>query len=92
MRRLKRLKDENSKLRKAVADLSLDEKMPQGVIRRKLCGLSGSASWLTRRVASGKFRSGEHVVCFWSIHPLINTSLVAPDTLLNHGGAASPSL
>jgi putative transposase len=64
MRRLKQLEDENSKLRKVVADLSLDKKMLQGIIRRKLCGLSGSASWLKRRVASGKFRSGERVDVF----------------------------
>jgi putative transposase len=36
MRRLKLLEDENSKLRKLVADLSLDREMLQYVIRRKL--------------------------------------------------------
>ena len=36
MRRLKQLEDENSKLRKVVADLSLDKAMLQDVIRRKL--------------------------------------------------------
>lgn len=36
MRRLKQLEDENAKLRKLVADLSLDKEMLQGVIRRKL--------------------------------------------------------
>jgi putative transposase len=36
MKRLKRLEDENSKLRKLVADLSLDKEMLQDVIRRKL--------------------------------------------------------
>ena len=35
-RRLKQLKDENSKLKKLVADLSLDREMLQDVIRRKL--------------------------------------------------------
>jgi putative transposase len=35
MRRFKRLEDENNKLRKAVADLSLDKEMLQDVIRRK---------------------------------------------------------
>jgi putative transposase len=33
MRRLKQLEDENSKLRKVVADLSLDKEMLQDVIR-----------------------------------------------------------
>jgi putative transposase len=36
MRRLKQLEDENSKLRKLVADLSLDKEMLQDVLRRKL--------------------------------------------------------
>jgi putative transposase len=36
MRRLRQLEDENSKLRKVVADLSLDKAMLQDVIRRKL--------------------------------------------------------
>ncbi len=35
MRRLKQLEDENGKLPKLVADLSLDREMLQGVIRRK---------------------------------------------------------
>jgi len=36
MRRLKLLEDENAKLRKLVADLSLDREMLQDVLRRKL--------------------------------------------------------
>jgi putative transposase len=36
MRRLKQLEDENAKLRKVVADLSLDKEMLQDAIRRKL--------------------------------------------------------
>ncbi len=36
MRRLKQLEDENAKLKRIVADLSLDEEMLQDVIRRKL--------------------------------------------------------
>jgi putative transposase len=36
MQRLKQLKDENAKLRKVVAGLSLDKEMLQDVIRRKL--------------------------------------------------------
>jgi len=36
MRRLKQLEDENTKLRKLVADLSLDREMLQDVIRRRL--------------------------------------------------------
>ena len=36
MRRLKQLEEENSKLRKVVADLSLDKEMLQDALRRKL--------------------------------------------------------
>lgn len=36
MRRVKQLEEENTKLRKLVADLSLDREMLQDVIRRKL--------------------------------------------------------
>ena len=36
MRRLKQLEDENSKLRKVVADLSIDKEMLQDALRRKL--------------------------------------------------------
>lgn len=36
MRWLKQIEDENGKLRKVVADLSLDKEMLQDVIRRKL--------------------------------------------------------
>jgi putative transposase len=36
MRRLKQLEDKNAKLRKLVADLSLDREMLQDIVRRKL--------------------------------------------------------
>jgi putative transposase len=36
MRRLKQLEDENAKLKKLVADLSLDREMLQDIVRRKL--------------------------------------------------------
>ena len=36
MKRLKQLEDENARLRKLVADLSLDKEMLQDVVRRKL--------------------------------------------------------
>jgi putative transposase len=44
-RRLKRLEDENAKLKKLVPDISLDKAILQKVLRRKLLGLSVSASW-----------------------------------------------
>ena len=36
MKRLKQLEDENGRLKKIVADLTLDREMLQDVIRRKL--------------------------------------------------------
>ena len=36
MRRLKELEDENSRLKRIVADLSLDKEMLQDVLKRKL--------------------------------------------------------
>ncbi len=36
MKKLKQLKDENARLKKIVADLTLDREMLQDVIRRKL--------------------------------------------------------
>ncbi len=44
MRRLKALEDENNRLKKIVAGLTLDREMLQDVIRRKLQGLSASVS------------------------------------------------
>src|SRR5215472_14844457 len=45
MKRLRQLEEENSNLKKIVADLSLDKAMLQDVIRRKLCSLPGSGKW-----------------------------------------------
>jgi putative transposase len=47
MRRLKQIEDENSKLRKVVADLSLDKEMLQDVIRRNVWSApSVQGSWI----------------------------------------------
>lgn len=66
MRRLKQLEDENTKLRKLDADLSLDKEMLQDVIRRKLRGLPGSASSSKLSARTGTCRSGEPVRSFSS--------------------------
>ena len=71
MRRMKLLEDENEKLRKLVADLSLDREMLQDVIRRKLQGLLASASWSPGCVSSGTCRSGGRVGFSRSTHPPI---------------------
>jgi len=56
MKRLTQLEEENAKLERIVADLSLDKEMLRGVIKPKLCGLRGGARWSTR---SGGV-AGEH--------------------------------
>lgn len=53
MKRLRLLEDENERLRKFVADLSLDKGMLQDVIRRKLQGLVANASWWRSFVVNG---------------------------------------
>jgi hypothetical protein len=58
MKRLKQLEDENGRLRKLEADLSLDREILQDVIRRKLWGLVASASWWTGVGVIGACRSG----------------------------------
>jgi len=78
MRRLKQLEDENAKLKKVVADLSLDKAMLQDALRRKVCGLSGTASSLTRCAASGACRLEERVACSCATRPRTITNPVAP--------------
>ena len=43
MKKLRQLEEENTQLRKVVADLTLDKEMLQEVIRRKLLRLLGDA-------------------------------------------------
>ncbi len=81
IRRLKQLEEENGKLKKLVADLSLDKEMLQDVIRRKLSSLAGSASWSTRSVASGRSRSARPAKPSSSIGRPTTTNPVAPARL-----------
>jgi len=55
MKRLRQLEEENSRLKRIVADLSLDKGMLQDIVRRKLQGLVGGASWSTSCGRSGRF-------------------------------------
>lgn len=48
MKRLRQLEDENAKLKRIVADPSLDKAMLQDVLSKKLGGLPASASLSTR--------------------------------------------
>ena len=53
MKRLKQLEDENGKLRKLVADLSLDKEMLQDVIRRNVWSApSMQGFWVSKRAQS----------------------------------------
>ena len=78
MKRLKQLEDENGRLRKLVADLSLDREMLQDVIRRKLWGLVASASWWTGVGVTGTCRSGGRAGCWRWTRRAITTDPVAP--------------
>jgi putative transposase len=74
MGRLKQLEDENTKLRKLVADASLDKEMLQDVIRRKPGGASSSK--LSAR--TGTCRSGGPVRSFSSTRRPTTTRRVDP--------------
>src|SRR5262245_54383323 len=54
MKRLRQLEEENGKLKKIVADLSLEKEMLQDVIRRKLWSLYGSGNWWVKHRRLGK--------------------------------------
>lgn len=45
MKRLRQLEEENARLKRIVADLSLDKEMLQDVIKRKLRDLPASGRW-----------------------------------------------
>ena len=63
MRRLRELEDENSRLKRIVADLTLDREMLQDVIKRKLLGWIGSASLSTVFGKTGGCLSGAPARC-----------------------------
>jgi hypothetical protein len=88
MRRLRELEDENSRLKKIVADLTLDREMLQDVIKRPegrrsvaqptLEGWIGSASWSTGCCWTGACRSGGPAGFCRSTLPVITISPLAP--------------
>ena len=45
LRKLRQLEDENVRLRRIVADLTLDKQILQEVVKKKLWGLPSAASW-----------------------------------------------
>ena len=61
MRRLRELEDENNRLKKIVADLTLDRAMLQDVLKRKLLGRIASVRLSTLSVRTGRSRSAGHV-------------------------------
>lgn len=60
LRELRQLREENGKLKRLVADLSLDRHMLQEIVRKKLSSLASDASW-----ASGcrPFLRPAHAAC-----------------------------
>lgn len=96
MRRLKALEDENSRLKRLVAELSLDKEMLQDVVRRKLGSpmslgplafhwltLSSSGSWWLRFRWNGVFPNGGPAWLCWSTAPASNTDRAGPDRSLS---------
>ena len=73
MKRLRQLEDENAKLKRLVADLSLDKAMLQDVVSRSrrrpnevrptLCGLIGDASWSIMSAVHGRSASAGPAAC-----------------------------
>ena len=61
MRRLKQLEDENARLKRIVADLTLDRQMLQDVVRRKLSSRNGRANWFAGCAQTGRSRSAGRV-------------------------------
>jgi putative transposase len=61
LKRMKQLEDENRRLKRWVADLSLDKKILQEVLAGKLGSPRVAASSSTRSVGSTKRASGERV-------------------------------
>ena len=78
MKRLKQLEEENGKLKKIVADLSLDKAMLQDVLSRKIRGLVVVGSWWTRCAGHGRYRSVELAACCGPTHqrPVIRVAAV----------------
>ena len=82
MKKLRELEDENRRLKKIVADLSLDKEMLQDVIKRKLVAIVARTNgatmatllarerWLTRSEPTGACRSGGPVVLSGSIRDI----------------------
>jgi putative transposase len=58
MKRLRQLEEENTKVKRIVADLSLDKAMLQDVLSKKLRSLAASANLSTSCAATGRYRSG----------------------------------
>ncbi len=63
MKRLRQLEEENAKVKRILADLSLDKAMLQVVLSKKLWGPPASASLSTRSRRTGRSRSGADVRC-----------------------------
>jgi len=103
MKRLKQLEEENGRLRKLVADLSLDKEMLQDVIKRKLVRGSArtsgaqpltlieSVSLSMRFGRPGRCRSGARAACSGSTPRPTTTKPAAPiRPPLGNGSGRSP--
>jgi putative transposase len=78
MKRLRQLEDENARLKRIVADLSLDKEMLQDVIKRKLWDLPDAASSWTICERPGRSASGAPVGRSRRNDPVITTRASGP--------------
>lgn len=56
--KMRQLEDENNRLKKVIADLTLDKAILQDVLSRELCSLFAAAVLSMRFAETGRFRSG----------------------------------
>jgi putative transposase len=87
MKRLRQIEEENAKLKRIVADLSLDKAMLQDVLSKKLCGLAANANLSTNCTATGRYRPAAPARPAGSIEHLTFTSQSAATRLISNSGS-----
>ena len=74
VKKMRQLEDENNRLKKIVADLTLNKAMLQDVLSKKLRSLTVGVVLLMRFEGTGRYRSAVPVPVCGSIPPSITTS------------------
>ena len=82
VKKMRQLEDENNRLKKIVADLTLDKAMLQDVLSKKLWSLLAVVDVLMRSARTGRYQSAVLAPVFGSIPRSITTSQSAVSRLL----------